>query len=220
MAFGVFNKAFEFNESALRTTKGKMRTVSIDFIDALRILFLSDVENVKINVDSVPLPLWLWFVSEDIAMIILPGLQILCMICWLAVSVGHLEELWEWAVQARRWTLGAAEVFHYFVVKSPEIPGLTALAWGCSFLFYYGILLCCSHLYGPTLGLSSAFILAEDATVFGTSLPMFYLAVHVSLGVLFLNSMSMFALDKMTQRLLIPKPEERISSIRQVFISA
>ncbi len=23
MAFGVFNKAFEFNESALRTTKGK-----------------------------------------------------------------------------------------------------------------------------------------------------------------------------------------------------
>ena len=35
----------------------------------------------------VPLPLWLWFVSEDIAMIILPGIQILFMTCWLTVSV-------------------------------------------------------------------------------------------------------------------------------------
>ena len=76
------------------------------------------------------------------------------------------EELWEWAVQVRRWTLGAAEVFHYFVIKAPGIPALTGLAWGLSFLFYYGILLCCSHLYGLTLGLSSAFILADDATVF------------------------------------------------------
>ena len=124
------------------------------------------------------------------------------------------EELWEWAVQARRWTLGAAEVFHYFVVKAPRIPALTGLAWGLSFLFYYGILLCCSHLYGLTLGLSSAFILASDATVFGTSFPMFYLTVYISLGVLFLNSVSMFVLDRMNQRLLIPRPEERISFIR------
>ena len=35
----------------------------------------------------VPLPLWLSFVSDDIAMIILPGIQILFMICWLTVSV-------------------------------------------------------------------------------------------------------------------------------------
>ena len=129
------------------------------------------------------------------------------------------EELWEWAVQARRWTLGAAEVFHYFVIKAPGIPALTAVAWGCSFLFYYGILLCCSHLYGLTLGLFSAFILAENATVFGTTFPMFYLTVHISLGVLFLNSVSMFALDRMSQRLLIPKPKERISIIRQVLMT-
>ena len=62
------------------------------------------------------------------------------------------EELWEWALQARRWTIGAGEVFHYFMVKSKNIPFLTSLSWGTSFIFYYGILLCCSHLYGVTLG--------------------------------------------------------------------
>ena len=28
------------------------------------------------------------------------------------------EELEEWARQARRWTIGAGEVFHYFLIKS------------------------------------------------------------------------------------------------------
>ena len=117
-------------------------------------------------------------------------------------------------VQARRWTLGAAEVFHFFMIKTPRMPALTALSWGVSFLFYYGILLCCSHLYGLTLGLSSAFILAKDAKIFGTSFPMFYLTVHISLAFLFLNSLSMFLLDRMSQRLLIPRPEEKISLVR------
>ena len=77
--------------------------------------YLLDTENVKIDIKSnesstthnkeenkrirwnlvfnvllltfVPLPLWLSFVSEDIAMIILPGIQILFMTCWLTVSV-------------------------------------------------------------------------------------------------------------------------------------
>ena len=122
----------------------------------------------------------------------------------------HEREL----LQARRWTLGAAEVFHYFMIKTPMMPVMTALSWGVSFLFYYGILLCCSHLYGLTLGLSSAFILAKDTKIFGTSFPMFYLTVHISLVVLFLNSLSMFILDRMSQRLLIPRPEEKISLVR------
>lgn len=48
------------------------------------------------------------------------------------------EELEEWARQARRWTIGAAEVFHYFMVKSTNIPFLTALSWGITFIIYYG----------------------------------------------------------------------------------
>ena len=38
-------------------------------------------------VTIVPLPLWLSIVSEDIAMMILPGIQILFMTCWVTVSV-------------------------------------------------------------------------------------------------------------------------------------
>ena len=41
MAFGVFNKAFEFNESALRTTKGKGGQFQIFHIDVQNILFYS-----------------------------------------------------------------------------------------------------------------------------------------------------------------------------------
>lgn len=48
------------------------------------------------------------------------------------------DELWEWARQARRWTIGAAEVFHYFMVKSRNIPFFTALSWGFTFIIYYG----------------------------------------------------------------------------------
>ena len=79
------------------------------------------------------------------------------------------QELGEWAAQARRWTIGAAEVqsiglhylaiintrcmqvFHYFMVKSPRLPLLTAVSWGASFTFYYGVLLCCSSLYCTVL---------------------------------------------------------------------
>ena len=48
------------------------------------------------------------------------------------------EELEEWARQAHRWTIGAAEVFHYFMVKSTNIPFFTALSWGITFIIYYG----------------------------------------------------------------------------------
>ena len=98
------------------------------------------------------------------------------------------EELWEWAVQARRWTIGAGEVtiitiitrvttspplitvqvFHYFMVKAARIPLLTSISWGAAFLLYYGLLLCCSQLYGLTLALSAALLLPGDATLFGT----------------------------------------------------
>ena len=33
------------------------------------------------------------------------------------------------------------QVFHYFMVKSPRLPLLTAVSWGASFTFYYGVLL-------------------------------------------------------------------------------
>ena len=65
------------------------------------------------------------------------------------------------------------QVFHYFMVKAARIPLLTSISWGAAFLLYYGLLLCCSQLYGLTLALSAALLLPGDATLFGTRRDMF-----------------------------------------------
>jgi hypothetical protein len=79
-------------------------------------------------------------------------------VCWIRLlnvatlsgptsGATYFDELREWARQIRRWTIGAAEVFHYFVVKSDRIPKLAAISWGFRFFVYYGILLCVAPLF-------------------------------------------------------------------------
>ena len=127
------------------------------------------------------------------------------------------EEIWEWAVQARRWTIGAGEVFHYFMVKTKRIPVLTSLSWGFTFLVYYGILLCCSHLYGVTLGISYAFLIPQDTNLFIGLIPISHIIVDLSLILLYLNSLSMFLLDWLCPKLLCPQPVEKISFVRNAY---
>jgi hypothetical protein len=59
----------------------------------------------------------------------------------------YLEELYEWARQIRRWTIGAAEVFHYFAIKSTRLPLSVSIVWAIRFIFYYGFLLCIASVY-------------------------------------------------------------------------
>ncbi|CAF1180235.1 unnamed protein product [Adineta steineri] len=107
--------------------------------------------------------------------------DIICLIRWMGVTGRRLSihmvpvpvlsgptcgrtieyEFMEWARQARRWTIGAAEVFHYFMVKSRHIPFLTSLSWSLTFLIYYGILLCSSGLYSLTSFLATLFLVEE-----------------------------------------------------------
>ena len=130
------------------------------------------------------------------------------------------EEIWEWAIQARRWMIGAGEVFHYFMVKARRIPFLTSLSWGLTFIIYYGILLCCSQLYGVTLSISYVWIWDEpdkEAGLFGINFRLCKLVVHTSLFLLYLNCLSMFLLDWACQKLLVPRPDEKISIIRNIY---
>ncbi len=105
--------------------------------------------------------------------------DIICLIRWMGVTGRRLSihmvsvpvlsgptcgrtieyEFMEWARQARRWTIGAAEVFHYFMVKSRHIPLLTSFSWSIKFLIYYGILLCSSGLYGLIYFIVTLFLL-------------------------------------------------------------
>ena len=107
--------------------------------------------------------------------------DIICLIRWMGVTQQRLKismipvpvisgptngetiekEISEWARQARRWTIGAAEVFHYFVIKSTRMPKRAAYSWGVVFIIYYGILLCTAGLYGLT-SMLSMFLLVKN----------------------------------------------------------
>ncbi|CAF1176713.1 unnamed protein product [Rotaria sp. Silwood1] len=111
-----------------------------------------------------------------------PGYQmddIICLIRWMGVTQQRLrismipvpvlsgptsgetieKEIIEWARQARRWTIGAAEVFHYFVIKARRMPKIAACSWGITFIIYYGILLCTGGLFGLTTTLSMTLLI-------------------------------------------------------------
>ncbi|CAF0928183.1 unnamed protein product [Brachionus calyciflorus] len=56
------------------------------------------------------------------------------------------EELKELIIQGKRWTIGSAEVFHYFMCKVNRMNGLDALLWGFNYLNYYCGFLCVHSL--------------------------------------------------------------------------
>lgn len=52
------------------------------------------------------------------------------------------EEISEWARQIRRWTIGSAEVFHYFIVKFYKFHNKPrAMKWGAMYFIYYAFFL-------------------------------------------------------------------------------
>jgi hypothetical protein len=113
-----------------------------------------------------------------------PGYQmddIICLIRWMDITQQRLRismipvpvlsgptsgetvkrDVMEWARQARRWAIGAAEVFHYFVIKAKRMPRMTALSWGLVFIIYYGVLLCTAGLFNLTSTLSMCLLVKD-----------------------------------------------------------
>ncbi|KAF2664827.1 hypothetical protein BT63DRAFT_464047 [Microthyrium microscopicum] len=63
-------------------------------------------------------------------------------------GANYADGVREWALQIRRWTIGAGEVFHYFIVKTYRIPGLyLSISWASRFFIYYGLVLCASAIF-------------------------------------------------------------------------
>eukprot|EP00933_Yihiella_yeosuensis_P007299 TRINITY_DN11225_c0_g3_i1.p1 TRINITY_DN11225_c0_g3~~TRINITY_DN11225_c0_g3_i1.p1 ORF type:complete len:596 (-),score=115.63 TRINITY_DN11225_c0_g3_i1:116-1858(-) len=58
------------------------------------------------------------------------------------------EEWSEWWRQSERWTIGACEVFHYFMVKRRRYSCAAAMSYGTWFVIYYGFILCTLTLTG------------------------------------------------------------------------
>jgi len=124
------------------------------------------------------------------------------------------EEIIEWTRQARRWTIGAGEVFHYFMIKSSGIPFLTSLSWGLCFIFYYCILLCGSSLYSFILGISSMLWNLPFNDPLIQYIPVLSIS---SLALSYLTFAIFFFIDWKAPLLLDPKPQERISLLRNLF---
>ncbi|CAF1084281.1 unnamed protein product [Rotaria sordida] len=124
--------------------------------------------------------------------------DIICLIRWMGVTKQRLrismipvpvlsgptngetieKEIIEWTRQARRWTIGAIEVFHYFIVKAKGMPSFAACCWGICFIIYYGILLCTGGLYGLT-SMLSMFLLVKDVPFIITYIMYGMLAVQM-----------------------------------------
>ncbi|KAJ4291248.1 hypothetical protein N0V88_006248 [Collariella sp. IMI 366227] len=63
-------------------------------------------------------------------------------------GANYVDEIREWALQVRRWTIGAGEVFHYFIVKTYRMPSLyLSISWATRFFIYYGLVLCASAIF-------------------------------------------------------------------------
>ncbi|KAF4986087.1 hypothetical protein FDECE_16132 [Fusarium decemcellulare] len=63
-------------------------------------------------------------------------------------GANYADEIREWALQVRRWTIGAGEVFHYFIIKTYRMPGLyLSISWATRFFIYYGLVLCASAIF-------------------------------------------------------------------------
>jgi hypothetical protein len=154
--------------------------------------------------------------------------DIICLIRWMGVTGRRLSihmvpvpvlsgptcgrtieyEFMEWARQARRWTIGAAEVFHYFMVKSRRIPFWTSFSWSITFLIYYGILLCSSGLYGLISFIATLFLL-EDIPIY------IVYTMYLLIALQMLSFLVAFIIDIFIPRLL--NIDECIFFLRNLF---
>ena len=86
-------------------------------------------------------PLWHWSRPSSFSLVHF------CFLTKFFSGKNYCDEWYEWARQVRRWTIGAAEVFHYFAIKSFRLPAMVSFSFACKFVFYYGFLLCIASVY-------------------------------------------------------------------------
>ncbi|VDP22904.1 unnamed protein product [Heligmosomoides polygyrus] len=97
----------------------------------------------------------------------------------------YVDEWYEWARQIRRWTIGAAEVFHYFVIKFFRLPASVSFLFAAKFVFYYGFLLCIASMYTIVAPLvTPAMLSAVDHGVWGLVIPSKDVFTWIMLGFL------------------------------------
>ncbi|KAH7702734.1 Protein C09F12.2, partial [Aphelenchoides avenae] len=133
----------------------------------------------------------------------------------------YLDELYEWARQIRRWTIGAGEVFHYFVIKSRQLPASVAIVWGARYIFYYGFQLCIASLYGITAPILTLIMLSVmDRPIKGVLIPSksaFNWILLSMLGLQYVWFLSVFVVNKAAESVFPDKRKDNTGFLRNVF---
>ncbi|CAJ0963593.1 unnamed protein product, partial [Mesorhabditis belari] len=136
----------------------------------------------------------------------------------------YRHEFFEWARQIRRWTIGAAEVFHYFVIKSTRLPRFVSLVFGAKFVFYYGFMLCIAPIYsilGATLTTTMMSLFGVKDGGDGLFSANTHLFTYVNLGLLALQYfwfLCVFLVNMICESVLPPfKDRTSINFFRNVF---
>ncbi|KAL4481584.1 hypothetical protein ABPG74_007673 [Tetrahymena malaccensis] len=118
---------------------------------------------------------------------------------------GHtfFEEVYEWATQLKRWTIGSAEVFHYFIVHSKRTqPSFKYTLWGLSYFNYYALFMIAQSFF--TISCAVAFTVFYQDQLVGYK---FYISTG-TLGFQYLIYILMFIVNGASQYLLDPIREK------------
>ncbi|KAL4481580.1 hypothetical protein ABPG74_007669 [Tetrahymena malaccensis] len=118
-----------------------------------------------------------------------------------------LEELYEWATQLKRWTIGSAEVFHYFIVHSNKIqPNTQFTLWGWSYFNYYVLFMIAQSFFSISCALSFSLLKQQDIQLYE-----FYITIG-TLCFQYLIYTLMFIVNGLSQYLLDPiREKEKIN---------
>ncbi|KAF8355218.1 hypothetical protein PRIPAC_96841 [Pristionchus pacificus] len=116
----------------------------------------------------------------------------------------YIDEWYEWARQIRRWTIGAAEVFHYFAIKFFRLPVSVSISFAAKFVFYYGFLLCIASPYGIIAPfVTPAMLTATNKPVEGLVIPsqnVFTWIMLGFLGLMYLEFFLVFVINRVCER--------------------
>ncbi|VDL63715.1 unnamed protein product [Nippostrongylus brasiliensis] len=133
----------------------------------------------------------------------------------------YADEWYEWARQIRRWTIGAAEVFHYFAIKSFRLPVTVSLSFAAKFIFYYGFLLCIASLYTIIAPFTTPAVLtAVGHGVWGSVIPSQTIFTQIMLGFLALQYFwffMVFLINFLCEGVFPDEKKDETGMIRNIF---
>lgn len=129
-------------------------------------------------------------------------------------GTSYWQEVREWARQLRRWIIGSAESFHYFLIHWRGRPFFSGIRWMLLFFTYYAILLCSAGVFGVVASIPWPWVVYPEHQYFAVTVCL----KQVGLVLLFLQYVVLvvaFGIDHIAVKMLTVN--EKIGIHRRIF---